>query len=121
MSFYCPPKPKTDAVELRWVVHGHVPMEIVNGKTIMWETLSGEHAFANSGGSGQNPLHTFFDLQSNGREEDFVGYDKLGVDATTKGIYTNWFAIWDLTGGQAPQVSGGFAVEIDAAQLFATN
>jgi hypothetical protein len=122
VGFYCPPKPSTDAVGLRWVVHGNVPTETVNGKTALWETLSGEYTFLNSGGSGTNPLHKFFDTLSSEIVEDFVGYDKLAVEADTKGTYTNWFAIWDLTGaGQTPKISGGFAVEIDAAQLFGTN
>jgi hypothetical protein len=122
VSFYCPPKPNTDAVGLRWEVHSNVPTEIIGGKMVLWETLGGENAFGNGGGSAQNPLHKSFDLQSSDMVEDFIGYDQLAVDATTKGTYTNWFALWDLSGaGQAPQVSGGFALQVDAAQLFGTN
>jgi hypothetical protein len=99
-----------------------VPMETIDGKMVLWETLGGEFAFGNGGGSAQNPLHESFDLQSSDMVEAFIGYDKLAVDATTKGTYTNWFALWDLAGaGQPPQVSGGFAVEVDAVQLFGTN
>jgi hypothetical protein len=120
VSFYCPPKPQADAVGLRWVVHGHVPTETVNGKKLGWETLGGEYSFGSSGGSGMNPLHKFFDIHASDHDEDFVGYDKLGVKATTKETYTHWFAIWELTAAAKPQVSGGFVVSIDAAQLFAT-
>jgi hypothetical protein len=120
VSFYCSPSPKTE-VGVRWVVHGHVPIETVNGKLILWETLMGEYAFGNGGGSGMNPLHKFFDIQSTDHEEDFVGYQFLTVDTSTNAPYTNWFAIWDLVGGQKPQISGGFSVQIDAAQLFGTN
>jgi hypothetical protein len=122
VSFYCPPDSNTDAVGLRWEVHGNVPMEMIDGKMVLWETLGGEYAFGNGGGSAPNPMHKSFDLQASDMAEDFIGYDKLAVDATTTGTYTNWFAIWDLSGGgQAPQVSGGFAVVVDAAKLFGTN
>ncbi|MCB9580458.1 MAG: hypothetical protein H6717_25740 [Polyangiaceae bacterium] len=122
VTFLCPPAPKSDAVGLRWVVHGEVPMETVPGQPpIYWETLGGEFQFESGGGSAQNPLHKAFELAGSSTTEDFVGYDMVGVTPTTKSMFTEWFALWNVGGSAQPQVSGGFSVEVDAATLFGSN
>ena len=113
-------RPATNGVGLRWIVHSHVPTEHLNGKTILWETLTGEYSFLNGGGSTNNPLHKWFDIQSNDNDEDFVGIASVGMDPTINGTYTNWFAIADGLAGQGPHVAGGFAVDLDGAALFGT-
>ncbi len=117
ITFYC--APTKDAIGVRWVVQTQVPFETINGKYIVWENIGGEFQFLSGGGSTMGPQRSNSDIVGNSAlHEHFVGYEKLDVKADTKGTLTEWFALWASTASIAPQVAGGFSVEIDAAALF---
>ncbi len=117
ITFYC--APTKDAISVRYVVKTQVPIEMVNGKSVIWENLGGEYRFSSGGGSTAGPLHSVSEIVGKSSlHEHFVGYEKLAVKSDTKGTLQEWFALWTLTGSTPPQVAGGFSVEIDAAALF---
>lgn len=119
VTFYCAPKPANDAIGVRWVVKTQVPIETVNGKSVLWENLGGEFQFLSGGGSSTGQLHSTFDHVGSALHEEFVGYHKLGVKSDTKADFHQWFALWSLlSNAGGPHVAGGFVAPIDAAQLF---
>ena len=65
------------------------------------------------------PVHNVSNIVGNAAlHEHFVGYERLDVKPDTNSTLHDWFALWDLNGGQPPRVAGGFVVTVDAAKLF---